>query len=132
MRFGSNHNLDSSVTNAYILDQPCTLAHANCDACFTRIIWLTARSAPAAVCLQPQRPDNLGRLVSMVRAPTMKPSGSEAVRNTRWMVAGGILAIAALLYYLHAHHPQTKGEAAAVRMHTPTPAPGSATACCRS
>jgi hypothetical protein len=39
----------------------------------------------------------------------MKPSG-DPTKNTRWMVAGGLLAVGLLLFYLQAHHPQTKGE----------------------
>lgn len=55
-------------------------------------------------------PCNLGQLVGMVRTSSMKPSGQDAIRSTRWMVVGGILAVGLLLFYLHAHHPQTKGE----------------------
>jgi hypothetical protein len=46
----------------------------------------------------------------MVKTPSMKPSGQDAIKNTRWMVAGGMLAVGLLLFYLQAHHPQTKGE----------------------
>ena len=53
---------------------------------------------------------NLSQLVGMVRTSSMKPSGQDAIKNTRWMVVGGILAVGLLLFYLHAHHPPTKGE----------------------